>query len=72
MRAAPACFGHGHGRAHAKGAGLVGGGGDDTAMVMPDDDGQPFEGGIVVLFDGGKERVHVEVEDHFKESLVVY
>jgi len=48
----------------AKFAGFVAGGGDDAARaVVADEDGLAAEGGVVELFDGGEEGVHVDVED---------
>src|SRR5258706_334347 len=45
-------------------AGFVRGGGDDPARaVVPDQDRQPGEGGIVEDFDRSEEGVHIDVED---------
>ncbi len=56
--------GHGLGGMAAEAAGLVAGGGDDaTGAVVADEEGLSAEVGVIALFDGGEEGVHVEVED---------
>ena len=62
--AQPLGLGHGHGRAHPAGAGLVGGGRNDAAPVLAaHDDGAARQVGALQQFDGGEEGVHVDVED---------
>jgi len=59
-------FGDGHGlrRVTAEGPGFIGSGGDHTPRpVITDQHGLALEFGMIHLFDGGKEGVHVEVED---------
>ena len=54
----------GHAGAHAQGAGLVGGGGDDSASGRAaHDDGAANEAGVLAHLDLGEEGVHVNVED---------
>ena len=62
-----------HGGVDAVFAGLVAGGGDDTALVAlaANDDGLAFEGRVEELFDGDEEGVHVEVEDGLHGSTAV-
>ena len=55
------CLGRGHRRAHAEGPRLVGGGGNDAALLgqAADDDGLAAPGGVVELLDARKERIEV-------------
>ena len=54
---------HGHGRAHAIGAGDVAGGGDHAALAAADDHRLVGERGIVALLDGGEEGVAIDMGD---------
>ena len=54
----------GHCGAHAEGSGFIGRGADDGAVAAPgNDDGFAAEVGVVALFDGGIEGVHVDMND---------
>jgi len=46
-------------------AGFVGGGGDHAALmrIAADDDGFTPPFGVFALFDSGKERIHIDMED---------
>ena len=54
---------HRHRRAHAVGARDVAGGRDHAALAAADDDRLVGERGIVALFDGGVERVAIDMGD---------
>ena len=62
-----------HGGMDSELAGRIGSGGDDSAFVAlaSDDDGLAFERGIVELFHGDEEGVHVDVEDGAGEGGLV-
>jgi len=69
VRAAAHRGGGGHRRAHPESAGLVAGGGDHSAGSEPThDDRGPRGGWFLALFDGGKERVGVDVQDETLRS----
>jgi hypothetical protein len=56
--------GHRLGGVAAELAGFVRGGSHDPARtIVPDEDGEAGEGGVVENFDGGEEGVHIDVED---------
>jgi hypothetical protein len=64
IRALAAGGDRGHGGADAEFAGLVTGGGDDSALAAAaDGDGAAAEVGVITLLDGRVEGVHVDVND---------
>jgi len=65
VRAAAPGFRDGLGGMAAERARFVRGGGHDAAWPgSTDDDGAVPEFGTIALFDGGEERVHIDVQDH--------
>ena len=60
-----------HGGTHPEHPRLVAARGDDAPLVRtrPHDDGQAAPGGVVALFDGREERIHVDVQNGPRRHL---